>query len=255
MDESEVFKILMVEDDRNLALTLAAGIRHAFRERTKVDACLGGQHAQRLLSQDRYQLVLSDFQLPDMTGLELLKQVRAADPEALLVLMTAHGTEELEQQARNLVNAYINKPFDLTFVIELIERLLPTSPTEEPDPTPGGSIAIIEDDPSLRALLAKVLGKAGYEIFQADSMQAANQLMANNSFDLLICDVVLKDGRGTQFLSEQQEALKRDGTKVLMLTGESQHRYEANNLSVDLFLEKPVSIQDLLILISRLVGV
>jgi CheY-like chemotaxis protein len=53
-------------------------------------------------------------------------------------------------------------------------------------------------------------------------------------------------------LKQKQKVLATKGTKVLMLTGYAQSRYVDEDLPIDIFLEKPISVIDLAQLISRL---
>lgn len=242
--------ILVVEDDRPLAITLMKGLQNAFSENICVDVCFSGLQAFSFINQKTYDLVLSDFQMQGISGLELLHRIRQFQPKAVLILMTAYGTDELERKARQFVDTYLTKPFDLPLLTGLVKKLLHTP--EETGSNGNPKILILEDDGHMRQLLRKVLVSQGYEITEADTLSKAGELLDNATFDFFICDNKVPDGRGVDLLRQKQDLLVNHGTKVLMLTGHAQGRFVEDNLPIDLFLEKPISVLDLAQMIARL---
>jgi two-component system, cell cycle sensor histidine kinase and response regulator CckA len=114
----------------------------------------------------------------------------------------------------------------------------------------GGSetILVVEDEPSVRALLEKQLGSAGYAVLSAENAQVALELAgrAKSRIDLLVTDVVLP-GTGGPELARQLGDLRRD-LKVLLISG-----YSPDSAAIDAaeergwsFLPKPFSRTGLL---------
>ena len=116
--------ILLVDDDRILVTTLSHGLRRAMGKAISVVFCAGGPEALALLAMQAFDLVISDFHMPGMTGLELLKQIRSAHPETSLVLITAYGTDALEEEVHQLGIGYITKPFEPPLLVQLIQNLI-----------------------------------------------------------------------------------------------------------------------------------
>lgn len=243
--------ILIVEDDRPLAVTLMKGLENAFSGNVEVDICFSGLQAYSFINQTNYDLILSDYQMPGISGLELLHRIRQYQQKAFLILMTAYGTDELENKAKQFVDTYLTKPFDLPLLTELVKKLLGESIAQQ-ESLNSQKILILEDDAHMRKLLQKVLSSYGYAITEADTLHKASEWLERETFDIFICDNKVPDGRGLDLLKQKQDLIAVRGTRVLMLTGHAQSRFVETDLPIDLFLEKPISVMDLAQLITRL---
>lgn len=91
-------KKVLVVDDSNLDRRLAGRMLEKTRKFKAIYAT-NGVEALKLLEEIAPVAVLTDMQMPEMNGLELVKQVRARHPQIPVVLMTAHGSEEVALQA------------------------------------------------------------------------------------------------------------------------------------------------------------
>ena len=80
------------------------------------------------LHRDGADLLLLDFALPDANGLAVLKQVKEADPDTLVIMLTAQtGVETAVEAMKHGAFHYLNKPFDLDEVMVLVEKALETT--------------------------------------------------------------------------------------------------------------------------------
>jgi CheY-like chemotaxis protein len=116
--------ILLVDDDRNLVTTLSYGLRKAMGEAISVAVCFSGSEALSMLATQAFDVVVSDFNMPGPSGLEFLNRIRQDHGEIILVLITAYGTDALEEGARQLGVGYITKPFEPSFLVQLIKGLI-----------------------------------------------------------------------------------------------------------------------------------
>jgi CheY-like chemotaxis protein len=119
----DTLNILLVDDDRNLVTTLSHGLRKAMGEATSVAVCFSGSEALAMLATQAFDVVVSDFNMPGPSGLELLNRIRQDYREIILVLVTAYGTDALEEGVHQLGVGYITKPFELAFLVQLIKDL------------------------------------------------------------------------------------------------------------------------------------
>lgn len=114
--------ILVVDDEGSVAdaLTLILGERGH-----RVAAAQTGAQALALLAERPFQLVFTDLRLPDLSGLELLSQIKRDSPDTEVVLMTAHGSLDVTIEAiKKGAYYYLEKPFTPDQVSILAERAL-----------------------------------------------------------------------------------------------------------------------------------
>ena len=116
--------ILLVDDDRILVTTLSHGLRRAMGKAISVVFCASGPEALALLATQTFDLVISDFHMSGISGLKLLKQISKDHPETSLVLITAYGTDALEEEVHQLGIGYITKPFEPPQLVQLIQDLM-----------------------------------------------------------------------------------------------------------------------------------
>jgi len=116
--------ILLVDDDRSLATTLSHGLYKAMGKAISVAVCFSSSEALSMLGNQRFDVVISDFNMPGRSGLEFLDSVRQAHREMILVLITAYGTETLEEEMHRLGIGYITKPFEPLRLVHIIHDLI-----------------------------------------------------------------------------------------------------------------------------------
>lgn len=109
-------RILLVEDDSMLGKATAEGLKTAYA----VDWCESAEDAQAALKATPYDLIVLDIGLPEKSGLELLKELRAANDSRPVLFLTARDAVHHRVEGLNAgADDYLVKPFDLD---ELIAR-------------------------------------------------------------------------------------------------------------------------------------
>ena len=83
-------KVLLVDDD---AMVLA-GLRRQLRNQFSIDTAMSGEEAlQRLRENGPYAVIVSDFMMPGMNGVEFLSRVKKSNPETIRMMLT--GTADM----------------------------------------------------------------------------------------------------------------------------------------------------------------
>ena len=84
---------------------------------------------ERLEKQD-YDVILVDYRLPGMDGLEFLNKIRDSHPHALTLLITAYGSGSVISKASDLgVNGFVDEPFTMETLENALSRVIATQET------------------------------------------------------------------------------------------------------------------------------
>jgi two-component system NtrC family response regulator len=102
--------VLIVDDEKNYPPIIAAILQDEGYETLTANS---GPEALEILKQSDVDLILTDYKMPGMNGIELLEWVKGEDPDLPVIMMTAHGTVEKAVEAMQKgAYSYILKPFD-----------------------------------------------------------------------------------------------------------------------------------------------
>ena len=116
--------ILLVDDETKILNALAQALRE---DRHEVVATTSAREAQRLLSQRMFDLLVVDNLMPELTGLDLIRELHAsgAADRPQIVMMTAHATVESAIEAMKLgAFDYLQKPFEVDELLVVASRAL-----------------------------------------------------------------------------------------------------------------------------------
>lgn len=119
-----VSNILLVDDNRNLGITLSEGLHKAMGKATSIVVCFSASEALSVLATQSFDVVISECNLPGESGLELLVNIRHNYPETILVLTSTYEADGLEEKVRRLGIGYVAKPFGIPFLVQVIHALL-----------------------------------------------------------------------------------------------------------------------------------
>jgi DNA-binding NtrC family response regulator len=113
-------RILVVDDEELVRDAFESSIQRMGYE---VDVASSGPKALELLSSTDYDLILSDIKMPQMSGIELLKQIKEQSAESVVIMVTAHGTVESSFEAMELgAFNFIHKPVNLDELEIMVEK-------------------------------------------------------------------------------------------------------------------------------------
>jgi DNA-binding NtrC family response regulator len=114
------FHILVV-DDEPLILFIAAKALN--QPGVSVDVAENGLQAQKRILVGNYDLVITDINMPEMNGVDLLRWVKKSRPQIEGIVMTGHGiSEAMTDELLGTVTDYLTKPFPLVMLQEAVKR-------------------------------------------------------------------------------------------------------------------------------------
>lgn len=116
--------ILVVDDDMVQLESLRRGLKTKGHQ--VLEALSGEEALERFTDSNmiKVDLVLLDYLMPGMNGIEVLKKIRQNYGSLPVIIMTAYGERDLVIEAlRNRCNSFIEKPFTLNQLMQEIERV------------------------------------------------------------------------------------------------------------------------------------
>ncbi len=121
MSRAADFQILIVDDEKVQREMLEGFL---IKQGYKTASAGDGESAVKLFSQGSFDLVLTDFKMPGMDGLQLLHELKRRNPETVVLILTAYGTVGTAVAAmKEGAYDYLTKPIDLDEMLLLIQRV------------------------------------------------------------------------------------------------------------------------------------
>jgi two-component system NtrC family response regulator len=114
---------ILIVDDEDAQRSILKG--YLEKKGYKIYSASSGTEGIKIVQDNLIDIVLSDYKMPDKTGLEVLESVKKINPEVSFVILTAYGTIENAVKAMRLgAFDYISKPVDLDELDLMIERII-----------------------------------------------------------------------------------------------------------------------------------
>ncbi len=251
-------RVLIVDDVADHSAALSSRFaKHGF-EIVEADC---GAEALRLVQEQTFDVVLLDVMMPDMNGTEVLRRIRETFSASLLpiIMLTPENQAEDVVEAMKIgANDYVTKPVDFSIALARVNNQLARRREELELPNVSGSLAypmarpderelparllIIDDIADNRAMLSRRFVKRGFEIVEADCGAQALRLVQEQTFDVVLLDVMMPDMDGMDVLRRLREKFSSSVLPVIMVTAKTQSEdvVEALKIGANDYVTKPV---------------
>jgi len=121
LPKRQIKNVLIVDDEEDLCWLLTNALQSKRYNVSVANSIIKGIAC---LKKKVPNLVLLDLKLPDGNGMDMLPKIKAAAPQAVVVIISAYGSEEKREEAKNQegVHAFIDKPFTEERILETIAQ-------------------------------------------------------------------------------------------------------------------------------------
>ncbi|MEH6825954.1 MAG: PAS domain S-box protein [Motiliproteus sp.] len=186
-------RILVCEDDPAIAAVLRQILTEAY---FVVDLATSSQEALIKLRQRDYAAMTLHLRLPDQDGAEVLQLLRCQSRNADIPVIVASVLSDAEAGAADasVVSPMQPKPIDTQRLIAMLRKALQPHGSDKP------RILHVEDDADVCQVVATLL-KGRVEVTPAPTFAAAQSLLDQQLFDLVLLDLMLPDGSGEKLLA------------------------------------------------------
>ncbi len=250
-------KILVIDDDRmNCHLLHAVLTRHGY----EVHTATSGLEGLNLFRQHAPRVTILDLRMPGMDGLTTLKEIRAIDPHAPVIILGGGATEIQENQARALrVTDFVRKGLSLDVLVEGVNRVVqqPARKQEGTDGPSAGAVAdtgdtvlVVDDEQLVRDLLVQFLSLRGYRALGVKEGPEAISMVEQTSPDLILLDLMLPGMNGVEVLRRLRD--KHFSGAIIIVTGsyDEELLQDAWSLHPQEVITKPIDLDKLLAMIQ-----
>ena len=221
--------VLVVDDEPSIRRFL----RHLL-EQEGYDVLEAGSGKEALVRCERENpdLVLLDLRLPDMTGFEILSELKKRPETHHIPVVILSIVQDREEGFRLGASDYLTKPVDRDKLMERIQRLIGSQNK--------ANILVVEDDPSVQRALQAILENHNYSVKAVFSAEDALVTLKEWHPSLILLDLMLPGLSGNDFLKELKENPDWEQLPVVVLTAaDSDSRSEAKLLGAHSVVGKP----------------
>lgn len=121
-NELSDIKVLYAEDEKLTREMTTEILKHFFKN---ITVCQNGQEALEAFKKDKYDLIITDINMPKLSGIDLAKEIKKINPDIPVVFTSAHNETEYFIQAINIgADGFLLKPVDIQQMIDILKKIL-----------------------------------------------------------------------------------------------------------------------------------
>jgi len=124
MPENNI-RILIVDDEALVCWSLSRALQE---EGYEVSTAQSGEEALDIMTEWRFDLVVTDLRLPQLNGMDLFREIKRRFPQCKVLMISAFGTPQVRDEAmKEGVLRFFDKPFDIKELRESVRSALRTT--------------------------------------------------------------------------------------------------------------------------------
>ena len=211
----------------------------------------------------RFDLVITDLEMPQTNGIELAHVIKQIDPKISLFLLNTSGDEQYKDHPglfksvltkpikQHLLYKYISHELNRTDMIIENNNTKPKALNELGKQYPL-SILIAEDNKTNQEVATKILAKLGYETALAENGEEALEMVSEKQYDIIFMDVQMPVKDGLEATRMIRLCLNTQPVIIAMTANAIQgDRQECLNAGMDDYISKPFKIDELSRMIEK----
>ncbi|TAA45898.1 PAS domain S-box protein [Corallincola spongiicola] len=259
--------ILVVDDNASAREILCSQLS---RFGCQVDAVNSGQLAIEALQQHSYQLVLMDWRMPAIDGVETVRRIQNStliEPQPKIIMITAYGREELSAAAHGIeFHGLLTKPLTPSSLLDALmlamgHQVADISRHQQRqglsldaiDRLRGANVLVVEDNEVNQELIEELLTQQQIKVSLANHGEHALELLNETSFDgiLMDCQMPVMDGYTTTTLIRQNPEWKNLPILALTANAMAGDREKAIKAGMNDHIPKPIDVQEMFTTMAR----
>ncbi|WP_028774996.1 response regulator [Shewanella waksmanii] len=250
----------LVVDDNPTALQIYSTVMRDFH--FDVDTAATGAEALFKLSKKPVDLLLLDWMVPEMDGIEVIRELDAMvadgrlDKRPVIIMMTAYASEPLKEDADKAnIFAMLQKPFKASALFDEIISAFIDKPAlnpvkelpKESETEQSGDILLVEDNFINQQVATELLKSAGYEVDVADNGQIAINMIAKRKYDAVLMDIQMPVMDGLTATQELRKQYSATELPIIAMTAHAMSGDREKSLAAGMnaHITKPIVLNEL----------
>lgn len=254
-------RLLIVDDEPLYRMTLK---KHILPLEVALDEAANGFEAMVYAAENRYDLIIMDLNMPQMSGYETAERLRCgeAGAEAVTTPIIAHSAEPAyiagTMSEKAGMQVLLAKPCSQAELINALHKVLKTGPHKPPKSNllESSRVLLVDDSPLNRKLLAMNLTDTGLKVVLAENGAEGWNMLQTLEFDLLITDIRMPEMDGLELTrllrTSKNHRLRR--LPIIGLSGAEEEKETAKAVGMDEFRLKTENPDLLLASIEKLLS-
>ena len=202
---------------------------------------------------DAFSVYIIDWLIPDMNGIEVVRQVRKIIGDATpIIILTAYDWTDIETEAKEAgVTAFCAKPLFMSELRSVLAKPFgaedASAAAEKGPDFSGKKLLVVEDNEELLALMLQVLSK-NYHVFTAKNGKQAKNIIMKEKLDLVVSDVMMPIMDGIELTKQLKSDKSFWQLPIILLTAKSTEYDKVLGLDegADDYVAKPFGMMELM---------
>ena len=228
--KKEKLRVLLVDDEKEFVESLSERLE---LRNLEADVAYDDEQALEALKEGKHDVMVLDLRMPGIDGIEVLRRVKKTNPDIQVVVLTGHGTDKDEEQAKKLgAFAYMKKPIEIDHLIGALkqEKL---------------KVLLVDDEKEFVESLSERLELRNLEADIAYDGEQALKAIKKGKHDVMVLDLRMPGIDGIEVLRRVKKS--NPDMQVVVLTGHGTDKDEeqAKKLGAFAYMKKPADIDQL----------
>ena len=213
-----------------------------------------GQEGLDLALQEKFDIVVSDIDMPKINGIELcrsLKNTATTQGTPVVMVSTFDSESDVDKGFQAGASAYLSKYEIQDRLLETVESVLSKSKFKS-----NRLVMVVDDSKVVLKIVEKGLAEAGFRVITAENGKKALNLLETIQPDLILTDIEMPDINGFEFCGTVHTNPELSTVPIVAMSSKTDRGYMKRMLQngASAFLCKPFNIDELVILVEKMLS-
>ena len=233
-------RILIIEDDEEIMEFVRDEIANHFQDKLEIDTAANGLLGLNMIKQNEYSLVILDFMMPEMDGLQCLINFRQDHPNLPVLFVSGFSGSIHPAISLDPNTLILPKPVEVPTIINAIENFILS------DASKKDKIMVVDESRTVLFMMRKILTSMDYEIIECRSPnEALEKTKIHKDISVIITSRLFSTGMNGFDFAKEINSGGENAPVLLMVSDTQNHKSEAAASGMKGWIKKPISVDNL----------